>query len=136
MSNLTVTYTSTCSINEVFLSVGIHKNGFIVFIASSLVHMLITCRLWHVIRRHYVNPEVNQALCSVFYLYRGPHFTLMIRSVVIQVLLRVFSILTCRGCCRFTHKAGIVTPQNFERCRRPFMVLKAISLHPGGACWI
>lgn len=35
----------------------VHKNGFIVFIASSLLHMLITCRLWHVIRKHYVNPE-------------------------------------------------------------------------------
>lgn len=35
----------------------VHKNGFIVFIASSLLHMLSTCRLWHVIRRHSVNPE-------------------------------------------------------------------------------
>uniref|UniRef100_A0A3P8TXD9 Acyltransferase PGAP2 n=1 Tax=Amphiprion percula TaxID=161767 RepID=A0A3P8TXD9_AMPPE len=35
----------------------VHKNGFIVFIASSLLHMLVTCRLWHVIRKHYVNPE-------------------------------------------------------------------------------
>ncbi|KAM3601656.1 uncharacterized protein V6R79_016349 [Siganus canaliculatus] len=34
-----------------------HKNGFIMFIGASLVHMLITCRLWHVIRKHYVNPE-------------------------------------------------------------------------------
>ncbi|XP_022070695.1 post-GPI attachment to proteins factor 2 [Acanthochromis polyacanthus] len=35
----------------------VHKYGFIVFIVSSLLHMLITCRLWHVIRKHYVNPE-------------------------------------------------------------------------------
>ncbi|XP_028276590.1 acyltransferase PGAP2 isoform X2 [Parambassis ranga] len=35
----------------------VHKNGFITFIASSLLHMLITCRLWYVIRRHYVNQE-------------------------------------------------------------------------------
>lgn len=35
----------------------VHKNAFIVFIGSSLLHMLITCRLWQVIRRHYVNPE-------------------------------------------------------------------------------
>lgn len=73
-----------------FLSVGIHKKGFIVFIASSLLHMLITCRLWHVIRRHYVNPEVNKALCSVFYLYRLIHFILMIISIVFQVLLSLF----------------------------------------------
>ncbi|KAM6907263.1 post-GPI attachment to proteins factor 2 [Xenentodon cancila] len=35
----------------------VHKNGFVVFIGSSLLHMLITCRLWYLIRRHYVNPE-------------------------------------------------------------------------------
>lgn len=35
----------------------VHKNGFVVFIASSLLHMLITCRLWYVIKRHNVNPE-------------------------------------------------------------------------------
>uniref|UniRef100_A0A4W6DJX8 Acyltransferase PGAP2 n=1 Tax=Lates calcarifer TaxID=8187 RepID=A0A4W6DJX8_LATCA len=38
----------------------VHKNGFVVFIGSSLLHMLITCWLWHVIRRSYVNPEVNK----------------------------------------------------------------------------
>lgn len=36
---------------------GLHKNGFIVFIASSLLHMLITCRLWQLISRYCVNPE-------------------------------------------------------------------------------
>ncbi|KAF3705486.1 Post-GPI attachment to proteins factor 2 FGF receptor-activating protein 1 [Channa argus] len=35
----------------------VHKNGFIVFIGSSLLHMLITCRLWHVIKRYYGNQE-------------------------------------------------------------------------------
>ncbi|XP_030010847.1 acyltransferase PGAP2 [Sphaeramia orbicularis] len=35
----------------------VHKNGFIVFIASSLLHMLITCRLWQVNRKYSVNPE-------------------------------------------------------------------------------
>ncbi|XP_029304921.1 acyltransferase PGAP2 [Cottoperca gobio] len=35
----------------------VHKHAFMVFIGSSLVHMLVTCRLWQVIRRHYVNPE-------------------------------------------------------------------------------
>ncbi|MEQ2293239.1 Post-GPI attachment to proteins factor 2, partial [Ameca splendens] len=37
----------------------VHKYGFIVFIACSLLHMLITCRLWYVIKRTYVSPEVN-----------------------------------------------------------------------------
>lgn len=35
----------------------VHKQGFIVFIASSLLHMLITCRLWQVIKKYCVNPE-------------------------------------------------------------------------------
>ncbi|XP_029957338.1 acyltransferase PGAP2 [Salarias fasciatus] len=38
-------------------SYSLHKNGFIAFVSSSLLHMLITCRLWYVIKRHYVNPE-------------------------------------------------------------------------------
>ncbi|MED6290811.1 Post-GPI attachment to proteins factor 2 [Characodon lateralis] len=37
----------------------VHKYGFVVFIACSLLHMLITCRLWYVIKRTYVSPEVN-----------------------------------------------------------------------------
>ncbi|KAF7648795.1 hypothetical protein LDENG_00151760 [Lucifuga dentata] len=35
----------------------LHKNGFIVFAASSLLHMLMTCRLWQMIRRYGVSPE-------------------------------------------------------------------------------
>lgn len=35
----------------------VHKNGFIVFIASSLLHMLITCRLWYTIRKMDMSPE-------------------------------------------------------------------------------
>uniref|UniRef100_A0A3P8ZU96 Acyltransferase PGAP2 n=1 Tax=Esox lucius TaxID=8010 RepID=A0A3P8ZU96_ESOLU len=35
----------------------VHKNGFITFIASSLLHMLITCRLWQVIKKFSLNPE-------------------------------------------------------------------------------
>ncbi|KAG7282706.1 hypothetical protein CRUP_017632 [Coryphaenoides rupestris] len=38
-------------------SYSVHKNGFIVFIASSQLHMLFTCRLWHVIKRHCLHPE-------------------------------------------------------------------------------
>uniref|UniRef100_A0A3P9IBM9 Acyltransferase PGAP2 n=1 Tax=Oryzias latipes TaxID=8090 RepID=A0A3P9IBM9_ORYLA len=34
-----------------------HKNGFIVFVGSSLLHMLVTCRLWFVLKRQYLNPE-------------------------------------------------------------------------------
>ncbi|KAK0131229.1 Post-GPI attachment to proteins factor 2 [Merluccius polli] len=35
----------------------VHKYSFIVFIASSQLHMLVTCRLWHVIKRHCVHSE-------------------------------------------------------------------------------
>lgn len=35
----------------------IHKNGFIVFISSSLLHMLFTCRLWHMIQRRSLSSE-------------------------------------------------------------------------------
>ncbi|KAK2827975.1 hypothetical protein Q5P01_019009 [Channa striata] len=64
----------------------VHKNGFIVFIASSLLHMLITCRLWHVIRRYYMNPEemtsyrwkmrlflFNSSCCLVAYYFFRRH---------------------------------------------------------------
>ncbi|XP_068600908.1 post-GPI attachment to proteins factor 2 [Brachionichthys hirsutus] len=39
----------------------LHKHGFVVFIGSSLLHMLVTCRLWHVIRRSSVNPEERRS---------------------------------------------------------------------------
>ncbi|XP_038861948.1 post-GPI attachment to proteins factor 2 [Salvelinus namaycush] len=35
----------------------VHKNGFITFAACSLLHMLITCRLWQVIKKFSLNPE-------------------------------------------------------------------------------
>ncbi|KAG7484415.1 hypothetical protein MATL_G00049110 [Megalops atlanticus] len=35
----------------------VHKIGFIVFIASSLIHMAITCRLWQVIKKYSLIPE-------------------------------------------------------------------------------
>ncbi|XP_062289312.1 LOW QUALITY PROTEIN: post-GPI attachment to proteins factor 2-like [Scomber scombrus] len=39
----------------------VHKNGFIVFIGSSLLHMLSTSFLWHRINRHSMLTEVNKA---------------------------------------------------------------------------
>ncbi|XP_057676761.1 post-GPI attachment to proteins factor 2 isoform X2 [Corythoichthys intestinalis] len=35
----------------------IHKGAFIAFIGSSTLYMLITCRLWYVIKSHYVKKE-------------------------------------------------------------------------------
>ncbi|XP_051960714.1 post-GPI attachment to proteins factor 2-like [Xyrauchen texanus] len=35
----------------------VHKSGFIIFIASSLFHMLCTCRLWSLIERHSLSAE-------------------------------------------------------------------------------
>lgn len=37
----------------------VHKYGFAVFIGCSLVHMVITCWLWYVIKRESMSPEVT-----------------------------------------------------------------------------
>lgn len=47
----------------------LHKNGFIAFVSSSLLHMLITCRLWYVIKRDYVNPEELKSYRWKLYLF-------------------------------------------------------------------
>ncbi|KAL4608524.1 hypothetical protein GN956_G24504 [Arapaima gigas] len=41
----------------------LHRNGFIAFISCSFVHMLITCRLWMVIRRYSLIPEEATSSC-------------------------------------------------------------------------
>lgn len=75
--------------------------------------------------------------CVLFiyiYLYSSIYIDVMnIRSIVIQVLLSFYLQGVLQG---QTHKAGISIPQNFESRRRPFTIFKALSLHPGGACWI
>ncbi|CAB1422227.1 unnamed protein product [Pleuronectes platessa] len=35
----------------------VHKEGFVLFLVSSLVHMLITCRLWKAIKKYSLSPE-------------------------------------------------------------------------------
>ncbi|XP_036392914.1 post-GPI attachment to proteins factor 2-like [Megalops cyprinoides] len=52
---LLLTYVSS---NETY---SIHKKGFILFIASALVHMLITCRLWHVIKKYVGGSEEEKS---------------------------------------------------------------------------
>lgn len=46
----------------------LHKNGFIVFIASSILHMLCTCRLWQMLTRHSLG--VGEERKSFRYKYR------------------------------------------------------------------
>ncbi|XP_024910694.1 post-GPI attachment to proteins factor 2-like [Cynoglossus semilaevis] len=48
---LLLTYVSS---SETFF---VHKEGFVMFIISSLVYMLITCRLWKAIRKYSLSPE-------------------------------------------------------------------------------
>ncbi|XP_066501795.1 post-GPI attachment to proteins factor 2 [Hoplias malabaricus] len=49
-----------------------HKNGFILFIGSSLVHMLCTCRLWWVITKkyHFIAESLKQEMTSYRYKIR------------------------------------------------------------------
>ncbi|CDQ97119.1 unnamed protein product [Oncorhynchus mykiss] len=35
----------------------VHKEGFVLFIASSVIHMVLTCRLWLVIKKYSLIPE-------------------------------------------------------------------------------
>ncbi|GAA6232703.1 post-GPI attachment to proteins factor 2-like [Lates japonicus] len=35
----------------------VHKEGFVLFIVSSLIYMLITCRLWKAIKKYSLSPE-------------------------------------------------------------------------------
>ncbi|XP_046892557.1 post-GPI attachment to proteins factor 2-like [Hypomesus transpacificus] len=45
---------SYVSSNETYF---VHKEGFVLFIFSSLVYMLITCRLWNIIKKYSLSPE-------------------------------------------------------------------------------
>ncbi|XP_036005749.1 post-GPI attachment to proteins factor 2-like [Fundulus heteroclitus] len=48
---LLLTYVSS---NETYF---VHKEGFVLFIVSSLIYMLITCRLWRTIKKYSLSPE-------------------------------------------------------------------------------
>lgn len=85
------------SVNDTFVSADVHKNGFIVFIASSLLHMLITCRLWHVIRRSYVNPEVNKRVhdvCLLLWFKTSQTESKLHQNIVLTNRRNIFPVLT------------------------------------------
>ncbi|KAI4878769.1 hypothetical protein NFI96_028767 [Prochilodus magdalenae] len=43
----------------------LHKNGFIMFIGSSLLHMICTCRLWQVITKYSLSAEKMYNICYI-----------------------------------------------------------------------
>lgn len=45
----------------------VHKEGFVLFIISSIIYMLITCRLWKAIKKYSLSPEVrcDHTLCHL-----------------------------------------------------------------------
>lgn len=42
-----------------FPTLVVHKEGFVLFLVSSLIYMLITCRLWNAIKKYSLSPEVR-----------------------------------------------------------------------------
>uniref|UniRef100_A0A8C9YEZ7 Acyltransferase PGAP2 n=1 Tax=Sander lucioperca TaxID=283035 RepID=A0A8C9YEZ7_SANLU len=46
----------------------VHKEGFVLFIVSSLIHMLITCRLWKTIKKYSLSPEVRNSGGGLFHI--------------------------------------------------------------------
>ncbi|XP_034404602.1 post-GPI attachment to proteins factor 2-like [Cyclopterus lumpus] len=41
----------------------VHKEGFVLFLVSSLIYMLITCRLWKTIKKYSLCPEDAKSYC-------------------------------------------------------------------------
>ncbi|XP_068614257.1 post-GPI attachment to proteins factor 2-like [Brachionichthys hirsutus] len=39
----------------------VHKEGFVLFVISSLIYMMITCRLWKAIKEYSLNPDVAKS---------------------------------------------------------------------------
>lgn len=48
----------------------VHKEGFILFIISSVIYMLITCRLWKTVKRYSLSPEVRNSKLHTIHLQK------------------------------------------------------------------
>ncbi|XP_061828618.1 post-GPI attachment to proteins factor 2-like isoform X1 [Nerophis lumbriciformis] len=62
LENLGLLLLSYVSSSETYI---VHKEGFVLFILSSLIYMLITCRLWKAIKKYSLNPEVSNLSLSL-----------------------------------------------------------------------
>ncbi|XP_016095896.1 post-GPI attachment to proteins factor 2-like isoform X2 [Sinocyclocheilus grahami] len=60
---LLLTYVSS---NETY---SVHKSGFVLFISSSLVHMLCTCKLWSLIAKYSLSAEEMMSYRQKFHLF-------------------------------------------------------------------
>lgn len=56
-----VLYWPNLPLSAYFCSLVVHKEGFVLFIVSSLIYMLITCRLWKAIKKYSLSPEARNA---------------------------------------------------------------------------
>lgn len=100
-----------------FCSSVVHKEGFVLFIISSLIYMLMTCRLWKSIKKYSLSPEVrnakshthtadrNYVICSTFMYFIAGFFFLLLN--------RIRSLTVGKCVCYFSMYFSVLLPDSF-----------------------